>query len=62
MENRIKRNDICEYKIKRKDGRFECPACGYIWKEPHDLSFNEYEKVPCCPDCGVLIEDGGDDD
>ena len=39
-------------KIRRNDGGYECPACGYIWAE----------RVPCCPDCGELIEDGGDDD
>jgi len=49
------------YKIKREDGWYECPVCGYMWKDAFDLSFDENEKVPCCPDCGELIEDGGDD-
>lgn len=49
-------------KIRRNDGDYECPACGYIWAGPYDLSFDEEERVPCCPDCGELIEDGGDDD
>ncbi len=48
------------YKIKRDNGWCECPACGYVWKNPFDLSFDEDEKVPCCPDCGELIEDGND--
>lgn len=45
-------------KIKRDDGRYECPACGYMWKDALDLSFDEDECVLCCPDCGELIEDG----
>ena len=47
-------------KIKRSNGDCECPACGYVWNDPHDLSFDEYERCPCCPDCGELIEDGGE--
>ena len=45
------------YKIK-KSNRCECPACGYVWKEAYDLDFDENERVPCCPECGELIEDG----
>lgn len=48
------------YKIKKKNGDYECPACGYSWGNPIDLSFDESERVPCCPDCGELIEDGDD--
>ncbi len=48
------------YKIKINDKDFECPACGYRWADPCDLAFDEGERVPCCPDCGELIEDGGD--
>lgn len=44
--------------IVEKDKLFECPACGYRWMDEVDLSFNEDECVPCCPDCGELIEDG----
>lgn len=39
----------------------ECPACGYRWSpfySMYDLSFDEDERCPCCPDCGELIEDG----
>ena len=39
----------------------ECPACGYRWSTfmgMADLSFDEEECCPCCPDCGELIEDG----
>ena len=43
-----------------KDELYECPACGYRWERDWDLSFDEDEKVPCCPDCGELIEDGED--
>lgn len=25
-----------------------------------NLSFDEEERCPCCPDCGELIEDGDD--
>ena len=48
-------------KIRREDDWCECPACGYLWHDSFDLSFNEEEKVSCCPDCGELIEDGDDD-
>ena len=49
------------YKIKLDNDWNECPACGYKWKNPCDLSFDENERVPCCPDCGELIKDGGDE-
>ena len=45
--------------VRKEHEEFECPACGYIWTSPEDLSFDENERVPCCPDCGELIEDGG---
>ena len=44
--------------IIETDALYECPACGYRWSDESDLSFNEDEKCPCCPDCGELIEDG----
>ena len=44
--------------IIEKDKLYECPACGYRWEQDWDLSFDEDECVPCCPDCGELIEDG----
>ncbi len=46
--------------IIKKDELFECPACGYRWVNGFDLSFAEGERVPCCPDCRELIEDGDD--
>lgn len=46
--------------IVEKDKLFECPACGYRWTGSYDLSFDEEERCPCCPDCGELIEDGDD--
>lgn len=46
--------------VKKEHNGFECPTCGYTWINPADLSFNEEERVPCCPNCGELIEDGGD--
>jgi transcription elongation factor Elf1 len=45
-------------KIIIEDQLFECPACGYRWTNECDLSFDETKEVPCCPDCGELIEDG----
>lgn len=39
---------------------YECPACGFRWTKSWELSFDEEERVPCCPDCGELIEDGDD--
>ena len=53
---------MSSYKQKTQDGYYKCPICGFTWKEPYDLDFNEYERVPCCPECGELIEDGGDYD
>ena len=47
--------------VVEKDKLFECPACGYRWTKSYDLSFDEEERCPCCPDCGELIEDGDDD-
>lgn len=50
-------------KIKIDDNTYECPACGYRWSKTMgmaDLSFDEDEHCPCCPDCGELIEDGDD--
>lgn len=48
-------------KIKIDDNTYECPACGYRWSKTMsmaDLSFDEDEHCPCCPDCDELIEDG----
>lgn len=47
--------------IIKKDKLFGCPTCGYRWNNEYDLSFDELERVPCCPACGELIEDGGDE-
>lgn len=50
-------------KIKIDENTYECPACGYRWTRQmgmSDLSFDEEERCPCCPDCGELIEDGDD--
>ena len=50
-------------KIKVSKDTYEYPACGYRWTDKYgiaDLSYNEEECCPCCPDCGELIEDGGD--
>jgi predicted RNA-binding Zn-ribbon protein involved in translation (DUF1610 family) len=47
-------------KIVRGDYWYECPNCGFTWNDPFDLDFNEAECCPCCPNCGELIEDGGD--
>ena len=50
-------------KIKIDDNTYECPACNYRWSKTMgmaDLSFDEDEHCPCCPDCGELIEDGDD--
>ena len=50
-------------KIKIDDNTYECPACTYRWSKTMgmaDLSFDEDEHCPCCPDCGELIEDGDD--
>lgn len=50
-------------KIKIDDNNYECPACGYCWSKTMsmaDLSFDEDEHCPCCPDCDELIEDGDD--
>ena len=50
-------------KIKIDDNTYECPACNYHWSKTMgmaDLSFDEDEHCPCCPDCGELIEDGDD--
>lgn len=44
--------------IVAKDKLFKCPTCGYKWTDESDLSFDEDERVPCCPDCGELIKDG----
>ncbi len=49
-------------KIKRNDGKYECPTCEYVWEGSWDLGFNEDERVPCCPKCGELIEDGDNND
>ena len=46
--------------IIKKDELFECPTCGYRWNKGWDLSYNEDERVPCCPDCRELIEDGAE--
>lgn len=38
-------------------------GCNYRWSKTMgmaDLSFDEDEHCPCCPDCGELIEDGDD--
>lgn len=53
---------MASYKIRLNEKECACPVCGYTWEAPHDLSFNEKECVPCCPDCSELIEDGGDYD
>lgn len=50
-------------KIKIDDNNYECPACGYRWSKTMsmaDLSFDEDEHCPCCPNCDKLIEDGDD--
>ena len=50
-------------KIQIDEDTYECPACGYRWTKGtwmQDLSFNEEEHCPCCPDCRELIEDGDD--
>lgn len=54
---------IMANKIKIDENTYECPACGYRWTRQmgmSDLSFDEEERCPCCPDCGELIEDGDD--
>lgn len=43
-----------------KDNSYGCPCCGYRWKKDWELAYNEDECVPCCPECGELIEDGED--
>lgn len=51
-------------KIVIDKNTYECPAYGYRWSRQigmADLSFDEKECCPCCPDCGELIEDGDDD-
>lgn len=48
-------------KIRIDEHTAECPACGYKWNTDlgiADLSFDEDECCPCCPECGELIEDG----
>lgn len=50
-------------KIKIDEDTYECPSCGYRWLRRMgmaDLSFDEEERCPCCPDCGELIENGDD--
>ena len=49
-------------KIKVSEDTYECPRCGYTWSEKYgsELSFDELECVPACPECGELIEDGND--
>lgn len=57
------RINIMARKIKIDDNTYECPACGYRWSKTMgmaDLSFDEDEHCPCCPDCSELIEDGDD--
>jgi hypothetical protein len=57
------RIDIMARKIKINDNTYECPACDYRWSKimgMADLSFDEDEHCPCCPDCSELIEDGDD--
>lgn len=46
------------YKKPLSNGLFKCRKCGYIFKNFSDFSFDEDEKVPCCLECGELIEDG----
>ena len=36
-----------------------CKRCVMPDTKPN-LSFDEEEHCPCCPDCGELIEDGDD--
>ena len=39
----------------------EWPACGYRWSSfirMVNLSFDENEPCPCCPECGGLLGDG----
>ena len=50
-------------KIIVNDKTCECPVCGYQWSQYYgmaELSFDEEECCPCCPECGELIEDGDD--
>ena len=50
-------------KIIIEEGKgFTCPKCGYRWADACDLDFDEAERVPCCPECKELIEDGGDEE
>lgn len=46
--------------ILKKDTLYACPNCNYQWEKAWDLAFDEDECVPCCPECGELIEDGDD--
>lgn len=47
--------------VMKENESFGCPVCGYQWKHPYELDFDEQERVPCCPECKTLIEDGGDE-